>query len=118
MEDDYFRPHDTAIISVPQKAPKGSIVRTESPFELLERIKKVANDWVKVGHRTGSNGHNVSATISLKDDDWELVGEWMWKNREFYNGLSVIPYDGGTYVQPPFEDCTEEHYDTIFSFLQ
>lgn len=118
VEDDYFRPHDTAIISVPQKAPKGSIVRTESPFELLERIKKVANDWVKVGHRTGSNGHNVSATISLKDDDWELVGEWMWKNREFYNGLSVIPYDGGTYVQPPFEDCTEEQYDTMFSFLQ
>ena len=118
IEDDYFRPHDTAIISVPQKAPKGSIVRTESPFELLERVKKVANDWVKVGHRTGSNGHNVSATISLKDEDWELVGEWMWENREYYNGLSVLPYDGGTYVQPPFEDCTKEQYDTMFSFLQ
>jgi len=118
VEDDYFRPHDTAIISIPQKAPKGSILRTESPFELLERVKKVANEWVKAGHRTGSNGHNVSATISLKEEDWELTGEWMWDNREYYNGLSVLPYDGGTYVQPPFEDCDEEQYNKMFSFLQ
>jgi len=118
VEDDYFRPHDTAIISVPQKAPEGSILRTESPFELLERVKKVANYWVKAGHRTGSNGHNVSATISLKEEDWELVGEWMWENREFYNGLSVLPYDGGTYVQPPFEDITEDQYNAMFLHLQ
>ena len=118
VEDDYFRPHDTAIISVPQKAPEGSILRTESPFDLLERVKKVANEWVKAGHRTGSNGHNVSATISLKEEDWELTGEWMWENREYYNGLSVLPYDGGSYVQPPFEDITEEQYDAMFLFLQ
>ena len=118
VEDDYFRPHDTAIISVPQKAPRGSILRSESPFELLERVKKVANEWVKAGHRTGSNGHNVSATISLKEEDWELTGEWMWENREYYNGLSVLPYDGGTYVQPPFEDITEEQYHTMFLYLQ
>ena len=117
VEDDYFRPHDTAIISVPQKAPRGSILRSESPFELLERVKKVANEWVKAGHRTGSNGHNVSATISLKEEDWELTGEWMWENREYYNGLSVLPYDGGTYVQPPFEDITEEQYHTMFFIL-
>jgi len=118
VEDDYFRPHDTAIISIPQKAPEGSILRNESSFELLERVKKVANEWVKPGHRTGSNSHNVSATISLKEEDWELAGEWMWENREFYNGLSVLPYDGGTYVQPPFENCPKEEYDNMFSFLQ
>ena len=28
IEDEYFRPHDTAVISVPQKAPAGSILRT------------------------------------------------------------------------------------------
>ena len=93
-------------------------MRSESPFELLERVKKVANEWVKAGHRTGSNGHNVSATISLKEEDWELTGEWMWENREYYNGLSVLPYDGGTYVQPPFEDITEEQYNTMFLYLQ
>ena len=117
VEDEYFRPHDTAVIQIPQKAPEGSILRTESPFDLLERVKKVATEWVKAGHRTGNNSHNVSATISLKEDDWELAGEWMWTNRKHYNGLSVLPYDGGTYTQAPFEDITKEKYDEMMRSL-
>jgi len=110
VEDEYFRPHDTAVISVPQKAPEGSILRTESPFQLLERIKKVAQEWVLPGHRKGSNTHNVSATVSLKTEEWEDAGEWMWNNRDCYNGLSVLPFDGGTYTQAPFEDIDEGTY--------
>jgi ribonucleoside-diphosphate reductase alpha chain len=117
IEDEYFRPHDTAVIQIPQKAPEGSILRTESPFELLERVKKVATEWVKTGHRTGNNSHNVSATISLKENDWELAGEWMWDNRKHYNGLSVLPYDGGTYTQAPFEDITKEKYEEMLNSL-
>ena len=117
IEDEYFRPHDTAVISVPQKAPEGSILRTESPFQLLERVKKITQEWVRPGHRTGSNTHNVSATISLKPEDWELAGEWMWNNREFYNGLSVLPYDNGSYTQAPFTDCTKEEFEKMFEKL-
>jgi ribonucleoside-diphosphate reductase alpha chain len=117
VEDEFFRPHDTAVISVPQKAPEGAILRTESPFQLLERVKKITQEWVRPGHRTGSNSHNVSATISLKPEDWELAGEWMWENRDFYNGLSVLPYDGGTYIQAPFEDCTKEEFERLFAKL-
>jgi len=117
VEDEYFRPHDTAVISVPQKAPEGSILRTESPFQLLERVKKITQEWVRPGHRTGSNTHNVSATISLKPEDWELAGEWMWNNREFYNGLSVLPYDNGSYTQAPFTDCTKEEFEKMFEKL-
>ena len=118
VEDDYFRPHDTAVISIPQKAPAGSILRTESPFELLERIKKVATEWVAPGHRKGSNTHNVSATVSLKDNEWETAGEWMWDNRDHYNGLSVLPYDGGTYVQAPFEDINATTYSEMLKDLE
>jgi len=118
LEDDYFRPHDTAVISIPQTAPKGSITRKENALDLLDRIKKVANEWVKPGHRRGSNTHNVSATVSLKDDQWDLAGEWMWKNRDHYNGLAVLPYDGGTYVQAPFEDITKQKYDEMSRTLQ
>jgi ribonucleoside-diphosphate reductase alpha chain len=117
VEDEFFRPHDTAVISVPQKAPEGAILRTESPFQLLDRVKKITQEWVRPGHRSGSNTHNVSATISLKNEDWELAGEWMWENRDFYNGLSVLPYDGGSYIQAPFEDCTKEEYDRLFAKL-
>jgi ribonucleoside-diphosphate reductase alpha chain len=118
IEDEYFRPHDTAVISIPQKAPEGAILRTESVFQLLERVKKVSTEWVKHGHRTGSNTHNVSATISVKENEWDLVGEWMWENKEAYNGLSVLPYDGGTYIQAPFEDCTKEKYDSLMKSLK
>lgn len=118
VEDDYFRPHDTAVISIPQKSPEGAIMRTESPFQLLDRIKKVHMEWIKPGHRTGNNTHNVSATVSLKEDEWSLAGEWMWENRKHYNGLSVLPYDGGTYTQAPFEDCTEEVYEDMMKSLK
>jgi len=118
VEDDYFRPHDTAVISIPQKAPAGAILRTESPFDLLERIKKVATEWVTPGHRKGSNTHNVSATVSLKPEEWKPAGEWMWDNREHYNGLSVLPYDGGTYVQAPFEDIKASKYTELMKDLQ
>ena len=118
VEDEYFRPHDTAVISVPQKAPEGAIMRTESPFQLLERIKKIAMEWVAPGHRNGSNTHNVSATVSLKENEWETAGEWMWDNRKHYNGLSVLPYNGGTYTQAPFEDIDEETYNRLMETLK
>ena len=117
IEDEYFRPHDTAVISVPQKAPQGSILRTESALDLLERVKRVHLDWVKPGHRSGNNTHNVSATVSIKENEWDIVGEWMWNNKEHYNGLSVLPYSDHTYIQAPFEDCTQEKYEEMFKTL-
>ena len=118
IEDEYFRPHDTAVISIPQKAPAGSVLRTEHPIELLERVKFVSEMWVKPGHRDGKNTHNISATISIKEDEWDMIGDWMWENKEYYNGLSVLPYNGGTYVQAPFEDITKEEYYNMMETLQ
>jgi len=118
IEDEYFRPHDTAVISVPQSAPKGAITRVETAINLLERVKSVHTGWVKVGHRTGQNTNNVSATINVKDNEWKVVGEWMWENKDYYNGLSILPHNGGTYKQAPFEDCTVETYHEMIKHLQ
>jgi len=117
IEDEYFRPHDTAIISVPQKSPSCAIMRTESALQLLRRVKDVSEKWVKPGHRGGQNSHNVSATISVKEAEWIDVGDWMWDNRDCYNGLSVLPYDEHTYKQAPFEDCSSETYEKMFENL-
>ena len=117
VEDEYFRPHDTAVISVPQKAPQGAILRHESALDLLERVKFFYQNWIKPGHRNGQNTHNISATVSIKAEEWEEVGKWMWENRKFYNGLSVLPYDGGTYKQAPFEDITEEQFVEMSKYL-
>jgi len=109
-EDDKLRPQDTLCVRIPIKAPEGSIFRDETPFDLLERIKQFSQYWIKPGHINGINSHNVSATVSIKDNEWEDVGNWLWQNREVYNGLSVLNYDGGNYIQAPFEEITKEEY--------
>ena len=118
IEDEYFRPEEQAVITVPQAAPEGAIYRTESPIQTLERVKKVATEWVNPGHRRGNNTHNVSCTISVRDHEWESVGRWMWDNRDSYNGISVLPYNGGTYKQAPFEDCTREVFEQLYKTLE
>ena len=117
VEDEFFSPHDTAVISVPQKAPEGAITRHESALDLLERVKKVHLEWVNKGHRSGQNTNNVSATITIKQPEWEEVGDWMWENRKNYNGLSVFPFADHTYKQAPFEDCTKEQYEQLMKSL-
>ena len=113
IEDEYFNPEQQAVVEIPQKAPEGSILRTENALDLLERVRKFNSEWVQVGHREGQNSHNVSCTISVKDDEWPAVGEWMWKNRNTFNGIAVLPYNGGTYIQAPFEDITEERFNML-----
>jgi len=117
VEDEYFNPHEQAVISVPQQAPVNAITRHESVFDLLERVKNFSIRWVRAGHIDGLNTHNVSATISIKEDEWDGVSEWMWLNRHYYNGLSVLPYDGGTYKQAPFETCDEKTFNTLTKSL-
>jgi ribonucleoside-diphosphate reductase alpha chain len=117
VEDDFFKPTIQAVISVPQAAPEGSILRTENVIDMLERTKKFNVQWVKKGHRKGANTNNVSATVSIQEGEWEQVGNWMWENRETFNGLSVLPYFGGSYTQAPFEDITKEQFDEMSTHL-
>jgi ribonucleoside-diphosphate reductase alpha chain len=117
VEDDFFKPTIQAVISVPQKAPAGSILRTENVIDMLERTKRFNLQWVKKGHRKGANTNNVSATVSINENEWEQVGQWMWDNRDTFNGLSVLPYFGGSYTQAPFEDITEEQFNEMAQHL-
>ena len=117
IEDDFFKPTIQAVISVPQKAPEGSILRTENVIDMLERTKRFNLEWVRKGHRKGANTNNVSATVSIQEGEWEEVGNWMWENRETFNGLSVLPYFGGSYTQAPFEDITKEQFEEMAQHL-
>jgi ribonucleoside-diphosphate reductase alpha chain len=156
VEDEYFKPKEQAVISLPVKAPEGSIYRFESPMNLLERVSTFNKNWVGTGHRDGQNTHNVSVTVSIKKEteklskldengkvlvdsnnnaikedrrdekgnlvykinEWPMVGKWMWENRESFNGISVLPYDGGSYIQAPFTDCTKKTYDDMMEALR
>ncbi len=68
------------------------LFRTESPIQLLERVKRVHQEWIKPGHRTGNNSHNVSATISIREHEWDAVGEWMWEREESSIVHELLPW--------------------------
>jgi ribonucleoside-diphosphate reductase alpha chain len=117
LEDDFFKPTLQSIVSVPQRAPEGSITRKESAMDLLERIKTINKNWIKPGHRKGANMHNVSATVTIKQDEWPSVGEWLYENKEYFTALSFLPEDLGTYKQAPFETITEEQFNEAVKSL-
>lgn len=117
VEDEFFRPTQQAVISIPQKAPAGAITRSETAIQLLERVAHVWSNWIEPGHRKGANYNNVSTTVTIKPNEWEEVGEWMWTNRDKFTGLSVLPHADHTYVQAPFEDITEEQYKKLIKKL-
>ena len=118
IEDCIFKPHLEAVVSIPQRAPASAITRKESALQLLERVKMFNQTWIRPGHVSGVQSHNVSCTVSIKDNEWNTVGKWMWENREFYTGISVLPYDGHTYHQAPFEDCDEDTFNCMFALLK
>jgi len=110
VEDDLFSARDI-VVTVPQESPKGSVTRhQESANSLLDRVLFYNENWVKPGHRTGAARHNVSCTINYKPEEVEGLAIRMWETRDIYSGISLLPYDGGSYQQAPFEDCSEEKF--------
>ena len=109
----------SAVIGIPQKAPDTAILReNESALDFLERVLRYNLKWVKKGHLRGPNTNNVSATCSIREDEWDVVGKWMWDHRNDYNGMSVLPYDNGTYRNAPFEVCSREVYEAKMKYIQ
>lgn len=107
------------VVSIPQESPENAIVReNETAMSLLNRSLYYSRNWVNPGHRHGDNKHNVSVTISVKENEWIDLRESMWENKNLYSGISLLPYDGGNYKQAPFEECTKETYDKMNKYVQ
>jgi ribonucleoside-diphosphate reductase alpha chain len=117
LEDDVFKPTLQSVLSVPQRSPEGSITRKESAMDMLERIKTINKEWIKPGHRKGNNMHNVSATVTIKKDEWAEVGDWLYENKEYFTALSFLPEDLGSYVQAPFTTITKEEFEEAVKSL-
>ena len=100
----------TWVLEFPVKSPEGSILRDhETALDQCNRYLEIMKSWM--GHR----GHNQSATIYVRDDEWEAVGEWVFANFNDITGLSFLPYDGGKYELAPYEEITEEQYKTFLA---
>ena len=117
VEDWHLNSRD-AFLMIPVKAPEGAATEdTETAMQFLERVEFFHKNWVQPGHLGGDNSHNVSATIKVKEDEWIQVSEWIWKNKNNFNGLSVLPHDGHTYKQAPFEAISKEKYEELSAYL-
>jgi ribonucleoside-diphosphate reductase alpha chain len=112
VEDDKFNPQNI-VVSVPFAMPNAVTRADETASAFLQNVFAVRKQWIEPGHRTGWNFHNVSCTVSYKEEERDLVKRIMWTNRESYNGISLLPHDGGTYVQAPFEEITKEQYEKL-----
>jgi ribonucleoside-diphosphate reductase alpha chain len=117
LVNDYKRLENTAVAEIPLSAPETAHTRDESALKFLERVKRFNLEWVRGGHRRGMNEHNVSATVNIRDGEWKDVRDWMWENRETFNGLSILPFDGGSYEQAPFETIDKETYEEMRQYL-
>jgi ribonucleoside-diphosphate reductase alpha chain len=103
-EDCVYKPTQTVVFSFPQKAPDGLTRADVTPISHLELWLAYQRAWCE---------HKPSVTISVEEKDWPSVGAFVWDHFDEMSGVSFLPYDGGTYRQAPYEDCTEEEYNEL-----
>lgn len=106
VEDDVMN-DDNYVFSFPFSAPEEALTRTDqSAIEQLE---------VWLAYKTHYTEHNPSVTISVKDDEWDVVGDWVFDHFDVITGLSFLPHSDHTYRQAPFETIDESGYDELLS---
>jgi len=103
-EDCVYKPTQTTVFSFPQRAPDGLTRSDVTPIDHLELWLTYQRHWCE---------HKPSVTISVEEKDWPAVGAWTWDNFDEISGVSYLPYDGGTYRQAPYEECTEQEYNAL-----
>jgi ribonucleoside-diphosphate reductase alpha chain len=103
-EDCVYKPTQTTVFSFPQRAPDGLTRGDITPIDHLGLWLTYQQQWCE---------HKPSVTISVEEKDWPSVGAWTWDNFDEISGVSYLPYDGGTYRQAPYEECTEEEYEAL-----
>ena len=99
-----YKPTQTTVFSFPQRAPDGLVRDDVTPISHLELWLTYQQYWCE---------HKPSVTISVAEKDWPSVGAWTWDHFDEISGVSYLPYDGGTYRQAPYEECTEEEYNAL-----
>jgi ribonucleoside-triphosphate reductase (thioredoxin) len=106
-EDCVMRPDSTVVFSFPMKAPEGARLRDDlTALQHLDLWLMYQRHWCE---------HKPSVTISVKEHEWMDVGAWVWRNFDEISGVSFLPWDGGTYRQAPYEECSEQAYNELLS---
>jgi len=95
----------TTVFSFPMKVEDGAVLREDlSAIEHLKLWLTFQRHWCE---------HKPSVTISVKEEEWPLVGAWTWEHFDEITGVSYLPMDGGTYRQAPYESIDEKTYSEM-----
>lgn len=97
-----MKPESTVVFSFAKKAPEGALVRAD--VSAIQHLKI----WLM--YQRYYCEHKPSVTISVSEKEWPAVGAFVWEHFDEMSGVSFLPYDGGSYRQAPYEECTEEEY--------
>ena len=101
----FMKPDSTTVFSFPVKVADGALLREN--LSAIEHLKL----WLM--YQRHYCEHKPSVTISVKEHEWMEVGAFVWEHFDEITGVSFLPYDGGTYKQAPYEECTEEQYEAL-----
>jgi ribonucleoside-triphosphate reductase (thioredoxin) len=104
-EADVMKPNDTVVFSFPMNS-KGVVRKDITAIDHLELWLSFQEDYCE---------HKPSVTISIKEHEWQEVGDWLFKNFDKCTGVSVLPDDGGTYQQAPYEEIDKQTYDKLLA---
>jgi len=111
------------VITFCVEAPEDAVVRSEmSAMELLKHVHSTQQNWVVPGTaRPELNPglyHNVSNTLSVRDDEWDTVAEYIWENRDDFTGISMLAAMGDKiYQQAPHEEVITAQDETLWNEL-
>jgi ribonucleoside-triphosphate reductase len=100
-----MKPLTTTIFSFPVKVEDGAVLRED--LSAIEHLRL----WLI--YQRHYCEHKPSVTISVREHEWMEVGAWTYKHFDEVTGVSFLPMDGGTYKQAPFEEITEEQYNSF-----
>jgi ribonucleoside-triphosphate reductase len=106
-EPDVMKPNDTTVFYFPVKSPEGAVTRKEvTPRKHLDLWHMYNKHWAE---------HQVSVTVSVADKEWVDTAAWVYDNFDDLSGISFLPYDGGSYRQAPYQECSKEQYEELLS---
>ncbi len=96
----------TFVIDFPVKAPTSTKVFKNdlTAIDQLEYWKMVKQYFTE---------HNPSVTISIGEDEWIVVANWIYENWDLVGGLSFLPRENHVYQLAPYETIDEKHYKEL-----
>ncbi|MBI5078228.1 MAG: ribonucleoside-triphosphate reductase [Candidatus Yonathbacteria bacterium] len=95
----------TYVLEFPVKAPEKSIFKNDqTAIDQLIYWKMVKENFTE---------HNPSVTISVGDDEWIAVANWLYENWDMIGGLSFLPRSNHVYRLAPYEEISKEQYEAM-----